>query len=54
MKRKSRKKIEQWEIDFRDEFGIKIWKCKGRPNKVTKEFDNFLIEKGLKNARKRK
>jgi len=44
---KIRKHIEMWEMSFRDEFGSKLFKTKGTPNKVVSDLDNFLNEKGL-------
>jgi len=48
------KKIGAFELKLRDEFGIPMYKSKGKPKNIMNDLDCFLKDKGLYNARKPK
>jgi len=44
-------KINNFEIKIRDEFGIPIYKGKGKPTNLIQELNYFMEDKGLLNGR---
>ena len=53
-KKKIIKNIERFELRLRSDFKQLLFKDKGNINKITKDLDNFLTIKGLKDERKPK
>lgn len=47
------KLIGDFEIRLRDEFGIPVFKSKGKPKKITDDIEEFFKIKGLSNVRTR-